>query len=60
MNYEKIQFERQIIDDHHKSINKNAKVRVERSPIFKDRFFIIWKYFWKWCEAKCLMCNDSS
>jgi hypothetical protein len=24
-------------DNHHKSIEKNAKVRVERSPIFKDR-----------------------
>jgi hypothetical protein len=28
-------------DNHHKSIEKkNAKVRVERSPIFKDRFFL--------------------
>jgi hypothetical protein len=39
---------------------ENAKVSVERSPIFIDRFFIIWKYFGKWSEAKCLMCNDFS
>jgi hypothetical protein len=26
----------------------------------KIAFFIIWKYFGKWCEAKCLMCNDFS
>jgi hypothetical protein len=68
MNYEKLQFESEIIDvvrfqyiftdNHHKYIKQNAKVRVERSPIFKDRFFIVWKYFGKWCEAKCLMCND--
>jgi hypothetical protein len=46
MNYEKIQFEREIIDMVRSSyilrqINvKNSKVRVERSPIFKDRFFL--------------------
>jgi hypothetical protein len=22
--------------------------------------YIIWKYFGKWCEAKCLTCNDFS
>jgi hypothetical protein len=34
-------------DNHHKSKNKNAKVRVERSPIFKDRFFYNMEIFWE-------------
>ena len=32
-------FQYMFTDNHHKSIKKNAKVRVKRSPIFKDRFF---------------------
>jgi hypothetical protein len=32
----------------------------KKCPIFKNRFFIIWKYFGKWCEAKCLMCKKNS
>ena len=36
------------MDNHHKSIKKNAKVRVERSPIFKDRFFFYnMEIFWE-------------
>jgi hypothetical protein len=25
-----------------------------------NAIFIIWKYFGKWCEAKCFMCNDGN
>jgi hypothetical protein len=32
------------------------KVRLKKCSLF----FIIWKYFGKWCETKYLMCNDFS
>jgi hypothetical protein len=37
-----------------------AKQYLPSVQYLKIALFIIWKYFGKWCEAKCLMCNDFS
>ena len=36
------------------------RCRLREVQYLKIAFFILWKYFGKWCEAKCLMCNDFS
>ena len=35
-----------------------SQIYKKKCPIFKNRFFfIIWKYFGKWCEGKCNVVN---